>query len=79
MYESRARYQKIVEDKVEVLETYYGHKIRHGEKGTCLRCHESGIYDLEGPGFAQGGGNAIYYSTVFYEWRCRLCDYRMIA
>ncbi|PLX76488.1 MAG: hypothetical protein C0615_06655 [Desulfuromonas sp.] len=79
MYESPRQYQKIVDDKVSVLETYYGHKIRHGQKATCLRCQEEGVYDLKGKGFAPGGGNAIYYSTVFFEWRCRLCDYRMIA
>ncbi len=79
MYETRSRYQQIVDDKVMVLEAFYGHPIRHGQKSTCLRCHEEGYYDLKGLGFAPGGGNAIYYSTVFYEWRCRLCDYRMIA
>jgi hypothetical protein len=30
-------------------------------------------------GFLRGVRNSIYYSTVFNEWRCRICDYRMCA
>lgn len=39
MYESGKRYQQIVDDKVMILEAFYGHKIRHGQKAICLRCH----------------------------------------
>lgn len=79
MYETREKYAAIVKDKVLVLETFYGYPIREGDTDTCLRCGAEGNYDLGGLGFSPKGGNAIYYSTVFHEWRCRLCDHRMIA
>ena len=79
MYENRQQYEAIVKDKTLILETFYGYPIRHGDADVCLRCGEEGNYDLGGLGFSPKRGNAIYYSTVYQEWRCRLCDHRMIA
>lgn len=79
MYESRNEYDRIVKDKVKILETFYGYPIRHGTADVCLRCGAEGRYDLYGLGFLSNGGNAIYYSTAFMEWRCRLCNCRRIA
>ena len=79
MYETRKQYDDIVKDKSLILETIYGYPIRHGAADNCLRCGAEGNYDLDGLGFSPKGGNAIYYSTVFMEWRCRLCDHLRIA
>jgi hypothetical protein len=79
MYENREQYEAIVKDKTLILETFFGYPIRHGGADACMRCGAQGHYDLDGLGFSPKGGNAIYYSTVFLEWRCRLCDHRRIA
>lgn len=75
MYESREEYEAIVRRHLLALEWLIGHSVRHGDRGTCPRCHLSGTFDVEGLGF--GEGNSIYYSTVRNEWRCRMCDFRM--
>ncbi len=78
MYESRNEYDRILKGKVKILETFYGYAIRHGAADLCLRCGAEGEYDLYRLGFSLNGDNAIYYSTVYMEWRCQLCDYRRI-
>ena len=74
MYENREEYEIIVRQRLIGLEWAIGRSIRHGEDGACPRCGLSGVFDVEGLGF--GRGNSIYYSTVYNEWRCRICDYR---
>jgi hypothetical protein len=78
MYESKRQYEAIVREKVLVLEWAEGHRIEQGEEGECPACGMPGQYDIDGLGFSADVGNAIYYSTVFNEWRCRICDYRRI-
>jgi hypothetical protein len=76
MYESRQHYERIVESEVRLLDSVVRHKISHGDAGVCPRCRTRGVYDIEGLGFSTDE-NAIYFSTVFSEWRCRVCDYRI--
>ena len=78
MYESRREYEARVEREVVVLEWVIGHRVRHGERDICPRCGKEGCYDLKGLGFV-AECNAIYYSTVFNEWRCRGCDFNLGA
>lgn len=77
MFETRKEYEAIVRHQTLLLEWAAGRRIRHGDRGVCPRCGTVGRFDLDGPGFAPGAGNSIYYSTVFNEWRCRICDYRI--
>ncbi len=77
MYETRQQYEEILHDKLILLEWAVGHPIRHGDPGLCPRCHNPGTYDVDGLGFDLVAGNSIYYSTVFNEWRCRTCDFRL--
>lgn len=79
MYESRREYQQQVRREVIILEWTLRCRIRHGQRGICPRCGSCGRFDLDGLGFSRRFGNSIYYSTVFHGWRCRLCDYRMVA
>jgi len=79
MNESRKEYRALVEDEVLVLEYLLGHRVWDGDEDHCPRCDEKGRYDLYEIGFNPKAGNSIYYSTVFNEWRCRLCDYRLNA
>jgi hypothetical protein len=78
MYETRDEYESVVKRQVVFLEWALGRRIRDGETARCPRCGMKGCYDLDGLGFARDC-NSIYYSTVFNEWRCRVCDYLMIA
>lgn len=77
MYENRHQYEAIVREKVLFLEWAVGHRIEHGDLGICPHCGREGQYDLDGLGFTVDEANSIYYSTVFNEWRCRICDYRI--
>ncbi|NIQ98458.1 MAG: hypothetical protein GWO11_08625 [Desulfuromonadales bacterium] len=79
MYENKQQYEEILRDKVIMLEWAVGHPIHHGDAGLCPRCSSSGTFDIEGLGFDAESGNSIYYSTVFNEWRCRRCDFRLCA
>jgi hypothetical protein len=79
MNESREEYQTQVRREVSILEGTLRRQIHHGQRGVCPRCSSLGRFDLEGLGFSDGFGNSIYFSTVFHGWRCRLCDYRMVA
>ena len=78
VYETRQEYESVVKRQVVVLEWALGRRVRHGESGLCPRCGMEGCFDLDGLGFARDC-NSLYYSTVFNEWRCRVCDYRMCA
>jgi hypothetical protein len=78
MYETRDEYEGVVKRQVVFLEWALGRTIRHGEVARCPRCGMKGCFDLDGLGFAPDC-NSIYYSTVFNEWRCRVCDYLMCA
>lgn len=75
MYESGEQYMAVVRQKLLSLEKYVGHRVSHGEAGLCPKCGKDGTYDIDGLGFS-GGDNSIYYSTVYYEWRCRVCDFK---
>ncbi|BCR06321.1 hypothetical protein DESUT3_33900 [Desulfuromonas versatilis] len=79
MYENKEQYETLVREKVVLLEWSLGHRIHHQDTGSCPRCGSWGQFDIQGLGFAAGIGNSIYYSTVYDEWRCRVCDYRMCA
>ena len=76
MYESTERYREIVRHEVQLLEKAKNCRIYDGTAGFCPRCGEYGTWDLETKGFISEYGNSIYYSTVFYGWRCRICDIR---
>ena len=78
MYENRQQYEAIVRKEVVVLEWAEGHPIEHGDPAECPNCGMPGQYDIHGLGFPPDVDNSIYYSTVFNEWRCRICDYRRI-
>jgi len=78
MFEDKRQYEAIVREKVVVLEWVEGHRVEHGGAGECPRCGMPGEYDIAGLGFPADVDNSIYYSTVFDEWRCRICDYRRI-
>ncbi len=79
MYENKEEYEVVVKREVVLLEWALGRRIRHNEGGLCPKCGNAGTFDIKGLGFDSHTGNSIYYSTVFNEWRCRLCDYRMCA
>ncbi len=79
MYESKEQYEALVKEKVILLEWTLGHSIHHQDLGVCPRCGNWGQFDIRGLGFPPSIGNSIYYSTVFDEWRCRVCDYRICA
>ncbi len=79
MNETREEYAVLMEGKVALLEKSLGRRVVHGGSARCPRCGEKGYFDVVGLGFALIDNNAIYYSTVFEEWRCRLCDFRMCA
>jgi len=79
MNETSNEYESLIRREVASLERELRCRVRHLGRAFCPRCGESGRFDLKGLGFILGGGNSIYYSTVFNEWRCRVCDYRMCA
>ncbi|PLX80897.1 MAG: hypothetical protein C0616_06700 [Desulfuromonas sp.] len=79
MYESRSQYRKLVEKQVKTLESELGYKVRQGQTDFFPRCMTTGKYDLHSLGFIPGVGNSIYFSSVFNEWRCRVCDFKMCA
>ena len=79
MNETPREYKSIVKDQVAILEWTLGHGVHQGDRGACPRCGKRGTFDLHEIGFAPGAGNSIYFSTVFDEWRCRLCDFHMVA
>jgi len=79
MYESRPHYAAIVRLQRVRLEARIGRPIHHLDRGVCPSCGEPGRFDIDGLGFSPLAGNSIYYSTVYDEWRCRLCDFRMCA
>lgn len=74
MYETREKYLEIVAREVRFLEKSCDCKITNGHAGFCPRCGHHGIWDIETIGFIHHEGNSIYYSTVFNEWRCGICD-----
>ena len=74
MYESNEQYREIVRREVLVLEKVYHCKISNGDVGFCPRCGKHGIWDIATKGFIRNYGNSIYYSTVFNEWRCSICE-----
>jgi hypothetical protein len=76
MYETKERYLEIVRAEVRKLEASCHCRVVDGEEGFCPHCGEHGTYDIETKGFVDAYGNSIYYSTVSYEWRCRICDIR---
>lgn len=78
MYETRKEYECVVARQVVLLEWSIGGRVRHGDAARCPRCGGKGCFDLDGLGFARDC-NSVYYSTVFNEWRCRICDYLMYA
>jgi hypothetical protein len=79
MYESKKDYESLVRREVVTLEWALHRRIRHRDRALCPRCGRFGRFDLEGLGFMAGVGNSIYYSTVYNEWRCRICDFRQVA
>ena len=79
MYESKEAYQTQVRRETAKLEWVLGRTIKHKQMGVCPKCQTVGHFDLDGLGFSPGVDNSIYFSTVFDEWRCRMCDLRMIA
>lgn len=79
MYETREEYEALVRRQVVRLERRLGRGVRNGAAALCPRCGIEGCFDLDGLGFAPGECNSIYFSTVFDEWRCRVCDFRMCA
>lgn len=74
MYESHEEYKVIVQREVQLLEKRIHRRILNGEQGTCPRCGRDGIWDVATKGFIHHLGNSIYYSTVFNQWRCGVCD-----
>lgn len=74
MFESEEKYHEIVEREARVLEATCSYHISHGEPGICPRCGRDGIWDIATKGFIHHQGNSIYYSTVFNQWRCGVCD-----
>ena len=72
MYETKERYHEIVMREVLALERSKHLSIAHGQLGFCPRCGKLGTWDIASKGFNYS--NSIYYSTVFYDWRCRNCD-----
>ena len=74
MYESHEEYKAIVQLEVQTLEKRIHSKVSNGEQGTCPRCGRDGIWDIATKGFIHHLGNSIYYSTVFNQWRCGICD-----
>lgn len=76
MYETPEQYRKIVAREVLILEKLRHYSIAHGESGFCPRCGEYGTWDIATKGFMSDYDNSIYYSTVTYEWRCRVCDFK---
>ncbi|SNB45629.1 hypothetical protein [Geobacter sp. DSM 9736] len=76
MYETPEQYLEIVKREVRKLEDICHCRIFDGENNFCPRCGEYGTWDIETKGFVDEYGNSIYYSTVYYEWRCRICDIR---
>lgn len=74
MYESHEEYKVIVQREVQTLEKRIHSKVSNGEQGTCPRCGRDGIWDVATKGFIHHLGNSIYYSTVFNQWRCGICD-----
>lgn len=79
MYETKQEYETLARDQAAILGWQIGHTIHHRDQGLCPRCGDEGHFDIEGLGFFASDTNSIYYSAVFYEWRCRHCDYRMCA
>jgi len=79
MYESTEKYLKIVRQEVQLLEKTRNCRICDGTAGLCPRCGACGTWDIETKGFIREYGNSIYYSTVFYDWRCRACDIRKLT
>lgn len=79
MYETSKEYREVVRREVITLEWALHRRIGHRDRACCPRCGQSGRFDLDGIGFGVGLGNSIYFSTVFGEWRCRICDHRMCA
>ena len=76
MYETVEQYREIVRSQVVLLEKSCHCRISNGDTGLCPRCGEFGIWDIASKGFIHHDGNSIYFSTVFNEWRCRVCDAR---
>lgn len=74
MYETEEEYRILVRRELLNIEKSSRCTIGDGDMGLCPRCGEDGIWDIAGKGFGDGYGNSIYYSTVFNEWRCRICD-----
>jgi len=74
MFESKEQYQEIVRREVLLLEKACNYAICDGEAGTCPRCGREGLWDIATKGFIHHLGNSIYYSTVFNQWRCGICD-----
>jgi len=77
MLENRENYEALLRDQVSILEWSLGHRVAHGEAGVCPKCGQWGHYDLDGLGFDPAVDNAIYYSTVFDQWRCQVCDFKI--
>ncbi|MBJ6723834.1 hypothetical protein [Geomesophilobacter sediminis] len=76
MYETNEQYRLIVSREVRILEESCQCIIEDGKHGFCPRCGEHGTWDIATKGFIENYGNSIYYSTVYNEWRCRICDFR---
>ena len=76
MYETLEQYREIVRREVRILEKACKCRVADGEHAFCPRCGAYGTWDIETKGFISAYGNSIYYSTVFNEWRCRICDMR---
>ncbi|BCS53870.1 hypothetical protein [Geobacter sp. SVR] len=74
MYENAKQYRDIVAKEVAALKVACKCPIHDGQAGRCPRCGRKGIWDIAGIGLHLGYGNSIYYSTVFYGWRCIMCD-----
>ena len=79
MYENAKKYMEIVTKEVAALQNACKCSIHDGEPGRCPRCGLPGVWDIGSIGLHAGYGNSIYYSTVFYEWRCTICDYNRDA
>lgn len=79
MYESKEHYLEIVSREVQKLEETCQYKIANGELGYCPRCGRQGIWDIDTKGFIHTMENSVYYSTVFNQWRCGICDNRKLA
>lgn len=79
MYESKEQYQEIVRREVQKLERSCNYRISAGEPALCPRCGREGIWDIATKGFIHHMGNSVYYSTVFNEWRCGICDARKLV